>query len=39
LIRRYEADGGLTSVPALPPVLPASADAESAVAALLSTGW
>jgi len=37
LIRRYETDGGLTSVPALPAVLPASADAEAAVAALLST--
>jgi DNA topoisomerase I len=37
LIRRYESDGGLTAVPALPAVLPASADAEAAVAALLST--
>ncbi len=36
LIRRYESDGGLTSVPALPAVLPAGADAETAVAALLS---
>jgi DNA topoisomerase I len=35
LIRRYESDGGLTSVPALPAVLPAGADAEAAVAALL----
>jgi DNA topoisomerase I len=39
LIRRYESDGGLTSVPALPAVLPASPDAEAAVAALLSAGW
>jgi DNA topoisomerase I len=38
LIGRYESDGGLTSVPRLPAVLPASADAEAAVAALLSGG-
>ena len=36
LISRYESDGGLTTVPVLPPVLPASADAEAAVAALLA---
>jgi DNA topoisomerase I len=39
LIRRYESDGGLISVPALPAVLPAGADAEAAVAALLSARW
>jgi DNA topoisomerase IB len=38
LIQRYESDGGLISVPALPAVLPASADAEAAVAALLAAG-
>jgi DNA topoisomerase I len=37
LISRYEADGGLATVPVLPPVLPADADAEAAVAALLAT--
>ena len=36
LIRRYESDRGLISVPVLPAALPASADAEIAVAALLS---
>ena len=36
LISRYESDGGLNTVPVLPPVLPASADAEAAVAALLA---
>jgi DNA topoisomerase I len=36
LISRYESDGGLTTVPALPAVLPAGADAEAAVAALLA---
>ncbi len=36
LISRYEHDCGLTAVPVLPPMLPASADAESAVAALLA---
>jgi DNA topoisomerase-1 len=35
LIRRYESDGALSSVPVLPAILPASADAEAAVAALL----
>ncbi|MGO8958649.1 MAG: DNA topoisomerase IB [Streptosporangiaceae bacterium] len=37
LISRYESDGGLATVPVLAPVLPASADAEAAVAALLAT--
>ena len=37
LISRYESDGGLPTVPVLPPALPAGADAESAVAALLAT--
>ena len=36
LISRYEADGGLATIPVLPPVLPASADAEAAVADLLA---
>jgi len=36
LISRYKSDGGLTSVPVLPPVLPAGSDAEAAVAALLA---
>jgi DNA topoisomerase I len=36
LISRYESDGGLATVPVLPPALPASADAEAAVAALLA---
>jgi DNA topoisomerase I len=36
LIRRYESDAGLTSVPVLPARLPADAAAEIAVAALLS---
>jgi DNA topoisomerase I len=36
LIRRYEADRELTSVPVLPAALPASPAAEAAVAALLS---
>jgi DNA topoisomerase IB len=35
LIRRYESDGGLAAIPVLPPELPASPDAEDAVAALL----
>jgi DNA topoisomerase I len=35
LISRYESDGRLAAVPALPPVLPVSPDAEAAVAALL----
>src|ERR1700722_9518571 len=37
LIRRYETDGRLAAVPALPPVLPVVPDAEAAVAALLGT--
>jgi DNA topoisomerase I len=37
LIGRYESDGGLTGVPVLPAVLPAGADAEAAVAALLAS--
>jgi DNA topoisomerase-1 len=36
VIGRYESDGALTAIPALPPVLPADADAELAVAALLA---
>jgi DNA topoisomerase I len=35
LIRRYESDGDLATIPVLPPELPASPDAEDAVAALL----
>ena len=35
LIGRYRSDGGLATIPALPPVLPAGLDAEAAVAALL----
>jgi DNA topoisomerase-1 len=38
LIRRYESDGELTSVPVVPAGLPVSAEAEAAVAALLSDG-
>jgi DNA topoisomerase I len=37
LISRYESEGQLAAVPALPPVLPTNADAEAAVAALLAT--
>jgi DNA topoisomerase I len=37
LIGRYESDGGLTGIPVLPAVLPADADAEAAVAALLAS--
>jgi DNA topoisomerase IB len=37
LIGRYESDGGLTGIPVLPAVLPAGADAEAAVAALLAS--
>ena len=37
LISRYESEGGLSAVPVAPPVLPAGADAEAAVAALLAT--
>jgi DNA topoisomerase I len=36
LISRYEADGRLPTIPALPAVLPAAAEAEMAVAALLA---
>jgi DNA topoisomerase I len=36
LINRYESDGRLTGIPALPARLPAGAEAESAVAALLA---
>ena len=36
LISRYESDGELTAVPVLPAVLPAAAEAEIAVAALLA---
>jgi DNA topoisomerase I len=35
LIRRYESDGDLATIPVLPPELPAGPDAEDAVAALL----
>jgi DNA topoisomerase-1 len=38
LISRYESDGRLPAVPALPAVLPAAAEAEAAVAALLAEG-
>ncbi len=36
LISRYVADGQLATIPRLPAVLPAAAEAEIAVAALLS---
>jgi hypothetical protein len=36
LILRYQSDGELAAIPALPPVLPAGAGAEAAVASLLS---
>ncbi len=36
LIRRYESDGGLATIPALPAELPPGVDVESAVAALLA---
>ena len=38
IVGRYEADGRLPGVPALPAVLPAPAAAETAVAALLAAG-
>ena len=38
LISRYQADGRLPAIPALPAALPAPADAEAAVAALLAAG-
>jgi DNA topoisomerase I len=37
LIRRYESDGRLSAIPVLPAQLPADADAEAAVAALLQS--
>jgi DNA topoisomerase IB len=37
LIGRYESEGTLAGIPVLPPVLPAGADAEVAVAALLAS--
>jgi len=37
LIRTYESDGRLASIPPLPPALPASAEAEIAVAGLLAS--
>ena len=37
LVRRYESDGHLSGIPAVPPALPAAAEAEVAVAALLAT--
>jgi hypothetical protein len=36
VIIRYESDGQLTAIPRLPAVLPAAAEAEIAVAALLA---
>jgi DNA topoisomerase-1 len=38
LISRYESDGQLPAIPALPAALPAAAEAEAAVAALLAAG-
>ena len=38
LISRYESEGQLAAIPALPAVLPAAAEAEAAVAALLAAG-
>ncbi len=38
LISRYEADGELRTIPVVPAVLPATAGAEAAVAALLAAG-
>jgi DNA topoisomerase I len=38
LISRYQSDGSLATIPALPAELPASAEAELAVAALLASG-
>jgi DNA topoisomerase IB len=38
LISRYESDGGLPTIPARPAALPAPAEAEIAVAALLAGG-
>jgi hypothetical protein len=36
LIRRYESDGQLLAIPAVPAVLPAAAEAKVAVATLLA---
>jgi len=38
VISRYETDGQLASIPRLPAVLPAAAEAETAVAAFLAAG-
>ena len=38
LVSRYESDGRLPTIPQLPAVLPAAAEAETAVAALLADG-
>jgi hypothetical protein len=38
LITLYQADGRLPAIPALPAALPAPAEAEAAVAALLTAG-
>jgi len=38
LISRYESEGELPTIPALPTVLPAPAEAEIAVVALLAAG-
>jgi DNA topoisomerase IB len=38
LITRYESEGRLPAIPALPTVLPAPAEAEAAIAALLAAG-
>jgi DNA topoisomerase I len=38
VISRYESDGQLTTIPRLPAVLPAAAEAEIAIAALLASG-
>jgi DNA topoisomerase IB len=38
LISRFETDGALAAIPALPAVLPAAAEAEAAVVALLADG-
>jgi hypothetical protein len=39
LIVRYESDGHLPGIPADAIALPATPEAETAVAALLSAGW
>jgi DNA topoisomerase IB len=38
VISRYESEGRLATIPRLPAVLPAAAEAEAAVAALLAAG-